>query len=119
MMVSEIDQKVNRKIPLVIVAAVSSLVTSWFFHTPELSKKADRLEVVERTDLPKLQAEKKLAVAAAKCEHKIAEKNTIVAVQAIVSNQVASVPTPTASDVSVDSCPPPTVPPVPKKPAKP
>lgn len=51
---SRIDEAITKRIPLLLVAVVSSLATSWFYKTPELHQKAEQLEVVEHKEIPKL-----------------------------------------------------------------
>lgn len=107
MMIQQADRRATRLMPYLLVGALSSLGTSWFYQTPELHQKADKLEVVERHDIPKLKADKATAVASAACEHKLNDKLTDVTVQAVVANQVATMPSPMPGDIPVDNCPPP------------
>lgn len=56
MIVTLIDQKASKVVPILLAAAVSSLITSWALKTPELGRKAEKLQVVETHDIPKLKS---------------------------------------------------------------
>lgn len=52
MMATRVNSIASKAAPYLLMAAVSSLVTSWAFKTPELNKKAETLQVVEQKTLP-------------------------------------------------------------------
>lgn len=51
---TRVESAISKRLPILLAMAISSLGTSWFYKTPELSQKAERLEVVEQKVIPKL-----------------------------------------------------------------
>lgn len=54
MNISLIDSKASKVAPILLAAAVSSLITSWALKTPELGRKAEALQIVETKEIPHL-----------------------------------------------------------------
>lgn len=55
MSATRIDGTISKMSPMLLAAALSSLATSWFYQTPRLHQKEQRLEVVEQKIVPHLQ----------------------------------------------------------------
>jgi Trm5-related predicted tRNA methylase len=80
------------------VAAVSSLVTTWVMQTPLLHKKAEQLQTVKETVLPKLAtqlAKKETALRQSECDKRIYAG---VAVKGVVAAQNPNAAEPTWED---------------------
>lgn len=105
MMVTNLDQSITRSkvVPYLFVAALSSLVTSWAFHTPELDKKAATLELVEHKTLPDTLG--KLAKTQTDLKQANCDRNKFVslAAQGIEANNDTKVDAPDWSDLK--GCP--------------
>lgn len=87
MMATHIERKACKVIPYLVVAAVSSLATSWVYQTPDLHRKETKLEIVEQKVLPSMAgqiAQTKTQLAQVTCDK---EKFLDTAVQAIEADK--------------------------------
>lgn len=102
MIATKLEQSINRSriISYLMVAAVSSLATSWFLHTPDLTKKAKVADVIEQQVLPQTQknlADTKTALKQASCDR---NKFISLAAQAVEASDNPKVDTPEWSDLT-------------------
>lgn len=99
MIFQRIDQKATGWSKIGLLLVVVSLGTSWALDTPKLTKKAETLDVVESTTLPKQAAD----LAKAKTDLKQANCDrqalTDVAAQGIAASHKEGVPAPEWSDL--------------------
>lgn len=103
MIATTINQKASVVARYLLVAAVSSLATSWALKTPELHRQSETLHVVETKTLPavtKQLAQTKTQLAQTQCDK---AKAVRVAVQGILADQKSDVDAPDWSDLK--ACP--------------
>lgn len=100
MIATKIDCLISKAAPLLVVAAVSSLGTSWFYKTPELHRKAAVLQKVESQTLPAVT--KQLAQAKTENRQLSCDKDRAVkvAVQGILADQQPGIDAPDWNDLS-------------------
>lgn len=100
MIATKIDGGISRAVPILLVAAFSSLGTSWFYQTPVVTKKAE--------ELPKVQAQAaqvpvlKKALKAVTCERGVARQAAGQASAAVFDD---SIPLPDLEKAKHGNCP--------------